>query len=96
MKQLTIYCSEELTHEVSQVLHRNEVEGYMHLPGIYGNKLKAKGSFEKDLAWPANVFIVFPSEEQLTGIVNELQEYVNRCDVEPCLRMVVAPVEQLY
>jgi hypothetical protein len=96
MKQLTIYCSEEMTDEVSQVLRKHDVEGFIHLPQIYGTKRKPKASFGKDLTWQASAFVVFPNGEQLTGIVNQLQEYAARCEVEPCLRMVVAPIEQMY
>ncbi len=96
MKQLTIYCSEELVGKVSQVLHKYEVEGFMHIPGIYGNKLKPRGSYEKDLTWPASAFVVFPEESTLEDILQELQEFADKCDVRPCLRMVVLPVERIY
>lgn len=96
MKQLTIYCSEELTNEVSQVLHKHEVEGFIHMPGIYSNKLKPKGSYEKDLIWQTSAYVTFPGDEQLTDIMNELKEYANQCKIETCLRMVVVPVEQMY
>ncbi|NIV94901.1 hypothetical protein GWN42_19440 [candidate division KSB1 bacterium] len=96
MKQLTIFCSEELTGEVSQVLHKYEVEGFIHMPGLYGNKLKPKGSFEKDLTWQASAFVIFPDETKLSSIIQELSDYANKCEVRPCLRMVVVPVEQMY
>lgn len=96
MKQLTIYCSEELTDEVNHVLHKYEVEGFIHMPGIYGNKLKPRGSYEKDQIWQAAAFTVFPEENKLTSIMNELQGYARKCNIEPCLRMVVLPVEEMY
>jgi len=50
MKQLTIYCTEELIGQVNQILHNAGIEEYIHMPGLYGNKLKTKGSFENLVA----------------------------------------------
>jgi hypothetical protein len=96
MKQLTIYCSSELNETVNRVLHHYELEGFIHMPEIYGNKPRPKGSYEQDLAWQANAFVIFPNDEQLRGITSELIEFANQCRVKPCLRMVVTPIEQLY
>ncbi len=95
MKQLTIYCSEELNDSVSQILHHYEIEGFIHMPGIYGNKLKPRGSFEKDLAWQACAFIVFPEDDQLQSLMAELQQFAQKCGESPCLRMVVVAPEQI-
>jgi hypothetical protein len=96
MKQLTIYCSMELNNKVNQVLHKYEVEGFIHMPGIYGNKLKQKGSYEKDLTWEASAFVVFPEDQKVRHIIQDLQDFADKCEIKPCLRMVVVPVEQMY
>lgn len=96
MKQLTIYCSEELNDTVNKILHNYEIEGFIHMPGIFGEKFKPKDSFGKDLVWQACAFVVFPGEDQIESILNELQEYANRCKDKPCLRMVVTPIDKLY
>ncbi len=88
MKQLTIYCSEELNERITQILHHYELEGFIHMPGIYGNKFKPKGSFTSDLSWQACAFIVFPNESQLQGLVNELREFADKCGESPCMRLV--------
>ena len=95
MKQLTIYCSEELSEQVSQTLHHFDLDGFMHMPGVYGTKLKPKGSFEKDLSWEANAFVVFPGDEQLPGLLAELKEIGSKCGEGLCLRMVVVEAEQI-
>jgi len=96
MKQLTIYCSHELTDEVNRVLHRFEVEGFINMSGLTGNKLKPRGSYEKDLAWSAAAFVVFAEADRLKSITTALKDYADRCEVEPCLRMVVVPIEEIY
>ena len=32
----------------------------------------------------------------LADIVGELTRYIGDCDVEPCLRLLVAPLESVY
>ncbi|MFQ5769715.1 MAG: hypothetical protein ACE5HX_04210 [bacterium] len=94
MKQLTIYCSAELEPDVSQIFHKYEIDGFIHIPGIYGNKLKPRGSLEKDQIWPASGFVLHTDELNIRGIIQDLQNYANKCDIQPCLRMVVTPVEK--
>ncbi len=96
MKQLTIYCSQELLHTVNQVFHKYEVEGFVHIPGIFGNKLKPKDSREQDLTWQAEAFVVFDEGNKLEGIMRDLQDFANKCDVKPCLRMVLLPIEKFF
>ena len=96
MKQLTIYGTEELRGQVNQVLHRVALDDYIHMPGLYGNKLKARGSFEKDLTYPASAFVIYASDDKVTQIVAELKEYANQCSIKPCLRMAVSVPEEVY
>jgi hypothetical protein len=96
MKQLTIYCTEELTGQVNQALHNFQIEEYIHMPGLYGNKLKTKGSFEKDQTYPASAFVVYAAADKIEAVVSELQEYANQCSIKPCLRMAVLATEQIY
>jgi len=96
MKQLTLYCSEELNDRVSQILHHYDLDGYIHNPGLFATTFKPKGSYVKDMAWEAHVYILFLSDEQLQGLLEELKQYINACDIEPCIRIVVTPVELIY
>ena len=96
MKQLTIYCTEELIGQVNQILHNAGIEEYIHMPGLYGNKLKTKGSFEKDQTYPASAFLIYAAAEKVETIVAELKIYANQCSVKPCLRMAVLSPEQVY
>jgi hypothetical protein len=96
MRELTIYCTEELRNQVDQILHRCQVDDYIHMPGLYGNKLKVKGSFEKDLTYPASAFLVYATKEKTEQVVTELKAYANQCSVKPCLRMAVSVPEQVF
>ena len=96
MKQLTIYSSRELTDEVNRVLHDVQVEGFITMSELTGNKLKPRGSYEKDMAWSATAFVVFTEADRVKEITAALRDYADRCEVEPCLRMVVVPIEEIY
>ncbi|MFQ5605945.1 MAG: hypothetical protein ACE5HS_21960 [bacterium] len=94
MKQLTSYCRAELSDSVSRVLHRYNIPEFMHMPEIYGTEFKQQHRFEKDRSWQANVFVLFPDENQFPGIINTLKDFGEKCAVvKPCLQMVVSPVE---
>lgn len=96
MKQLTVYCSEELSEDIQHILHHYDLEGFIHEPGMVATKFKPKGSYGKDMSWQTNIFVVFPEDQQLEGIVGELKHYINACEIEPCLRIIVTSVDLIY
>ena len=96
MKQLTIYCSDELTEQVGRVLRRQHIDSFVHIPSIYGNRTSSQASINKDIVWHAEAFVVFTEGQQLEAIMNELADFANACEANPCLRMVVTPVEKLF
>ena len=95
MKQLTIFCSEELENRVSEVLHKFEIESFIHMPGIFGTRLKPKGSYEKDQTWQATAFVIHTIESKIDKIIQELQKFTSQCEIQPCLRLVVTKVEKI-
>ncbi|RMF68738.1 MAG: hypothetical protein D6743_02965 [Calditrichaeota bacterium] len=96
MKQLTIYCSDELNEAVTQVLRHHDLDGFIHVPELYGNRIRPKGSLEQDVTWTASAFVSFPEKEKLDAVVKELEAFANRCRVKPCLRIVVSPVDYVF
>lgn len=96
MKQLTIYCSTELNESVVQIFRDHEIENYVHVPELYGNALKKRGSYERDQVWKANSFVLFLEESVVDKIISDLKGYIDKCEIQPCLRLVVTPIEQIY
>ncbi len=95
MKQITIYCGEELNEPVTQILHKHEVDSFVHMPELYGTTLKEHGSFQKDLAWQACAYILFIENGKVTNLMADLRELTDHCEVQPCLRVTATPIEQL-
>jgi hypothetical protein len=100
MKQLTILCSDTIADKVSQVLDKNiEKDGYVRLSNGYGVKCKVpvEGAYSgRCLPWEAEVFIMALPESNVSSIVSELRKYAENCEVSPCLRMMVSPLEEVY
>lgn len=96
MKQLTIYCADELNEKVRHILHHYDLEGFIHKPGLFATRFKPEGTYGKDMTWQANAFILFSEEEQIRGITQEIQGLIDASEIEPCLRIVVIPIELIY
>jgi hypothetical protein len=97
MKQLTIYCSRDLENRVVNALDHARLEGFLRIGGASGSKFCDPGEVPRTMDWEATMFLVPGAEEvQIQAVVNELAEYTKSCDTYPCLRIAVAPVEQVY
>ena len=97
MKQLTIFCSADLEHRVLNALERAGVQGFLRLPGGSGCRFKERGEVPRTLSWEALMFTVPDAEaEQVSQVADELEGYAGACEIQPCLRMVISPVERVY
>jgi len=95
IKQLTIFCSSELAEMVTGTLSASGIQGYMHLPGQGTNVVK-KTAFTHDLTWPAEVYIVPAEETALRKIIDHLKNYASKCSIEPCLKLILSPVDEIH
>lgn len=97
MKQLTIFCSSDLADRVVAALDRAGVEGFASLEKATGNKFADAGRFPRTITWEAHVFIVpGATDGQIGQVVGELECLANECEIKPCLRISVVPLEALY
>ncbi len=96
MKQLVIYCSEDLEHRVVSSIDRHGAEGYLAIPNAVGHKFLEPGTLPRSVSFEA-VMIVVPgaSEACVAGILADLQHMAQQCEIQPCLRVSVLDVEQL-
>jgi hypothetical protein len=97
MKQLTIYCSHDLEERVVTALDEAGVEGFVRLGHATANRFRGPGEVPRALTWEATMFLV-PGvpEERADAVVRELSGYAGACDIAPCLRIVVSPVEAMH
>ena len=96
MKQLVIYCSEDLEHQVVSSIDRHGAEGYLAIPNAVGHKFLEPEALPRSVSFEA-VMIVVPgaSEACVAGILKDLQHIAKNCEIQPCLRASVVAVEQL-
>lgn len=95
IKQLTIICSSEIADRVTSALSKEKIQGFAHLNGTGTNVVK-KGPYTHDLTWPADLYIVPGEEAPLRRIVDELKRYAGDCEVQPCLKLILSDVEEMY
>ena len=96
MKQLTIFCSSDLSDTVRDVLVRSGVAGYLKIPHAVGSKPGATGQHGRYPTWDAEMFIASAEAETVDKAVKSLEQHVGKCDVEPCLRIMVSALEAVY
>ena len=96
MKQLTILCSADLSEQVQEALVRAGAEGFLHVPNAVGTKPGAAAEHGRWPHWQAEMFLAPVDEAVLERAVAALREHAARCAVEPCLRILVTPLEAVY
>ena len=97
MKQLTIFCSRDLEDRVVSALDRAKVDAFLRVGEATGNRFRSAGQVPRLMTWEAVLFLVpMISEEGLGAIVDELEAYAGACEIEPCLRIVVSPVDRVH
>jgi hypothetical protein len=97
MKQLTIYCSHDLEEKVVTVLDGAGIEGYVRLGHATANRFQEAGAVPRALTWEVTLFLVPGApDEGVETVLRELSGYANACEISPCLRIVVSPVESVH
>ena len=96
MKQLTIFCSSDLSDTVRDVLVRSGVTGFLKVPHAVGSKPGATWQHGRYPTWDAEMYIAAAETEAVDKAVEGLEQHVGKCDVEPCLRIMVSALEAVY
>ena len=95
MKQLTIFCGRDLEGRVITALDHAGIEGFFKPASSTGNRFLPQGEVPRTMTWDATMFVVPAAEESRVEVVlNELREHADSCEIEPCLRAVVSPVDR--
>jgi len=96
MKQLTILCSADLSATVHEALVRAGAEGFLNVPNASGVKPGAAAPHGRVPRWPAELFLAPVRDEVARKVVTALESYAGKCQVEPCLRIMVSNLEAVY
>jgi len=96
VKQLTILCSTDLSNAVREALVAAGAEGFLQIPGAVGNKPGAAAQHGRYPRWEAEMFLVPAPEEVVRNAVALLRRLSDNCEVEPCLRILVSTLDEVY
>jgi len=96
MKQVTVLCSSDLAGVVQDALVRAGVEGFLHVPGAVGVKPGAAAEHGRYPRFEAEMFVAPAPQEVAESVVAALRSFAGRCEVEPCLRILVSSLEAVY
>jgi hypothetical protein len=96
MKQLTIFCSSDLANTVRDALVRAGLQGFLKVPHAVGSKPAATWQHGRYPTWDAEMFIAPAEEDETDRVVAELKGHAGKCEVEPCLRILITPLDAVY
>ena len=97
MKQLTVFCNRDEEERVVKALDRAGIPRYLRVGDATGHQFLDPGQIPRDMTWEATMLVVpAVSEERMRSAVEELRAYAGKCEIEPCLRIVVSPVDEVY
>lgn len=96
LKQLTILCSSDLSDTVRDVLVRSGVTGFLKVPHAVGSKPGATWQHGRYPTWDAEMFVAAADEPVVRQVVEGLERHAGKCDVQPCLRILVSALEAVY
>ena len=97
MKQLTVFASEDLEDRVVAAFDHAGIDAYMRIGEATGVRFSAPGQLPRTMTWAATLFLVPAAErDSIDRVITELRQYAGTCEIEPCLRMVVAPVDEVH
>ncbi len=96
MRQMTVFCSRDLEPRVVSAFDRAGVEGYLRLSGATGQKFMPPGQVPRTMTWEALALVVPAANDgAVESVVAELRIYAGSCEIQPCLRIVVAPIDEM-
>ena len=97
MKQLSVFCSRDLSGQVVRILAQSGIDGFVELGEATGNRFREPGAVPRTLTWEAVWFLVpGAGDGQVDALAGKLKEMAGDCEAGPCLRVTVSRVEQVY
>jgi hypothetical protein len=97
VKQLTIFCNRDEEERVVTALDHAGIASYLRIGEATGNRFLDPGQIPRAMTWEATMFVVpAVSEDRMSAAVKELRAHARDCEIEPCLRIVVSPVDDVY
>jgi hypothetical protein len=97
VKQLTVFCNRDEEQHVVTALDQAGIPSYLRVGDATGHRFLDPGRVPRDMTWEATMFVVpAASEERIGAAVKGLRSHAGECEVEPCMRIVVSPVDEVY
>jgi hypothetical protein len=96
VKQLTILCSSDLAGLVQDALIRAGAEGFLRVPGAVGVKPGAAAEHGRYPRFEAEMFVTPVPDAAAADVVAALRSLAGRCEIEPCLRILVSNLEAVH
>jgi hypothetical protein len=92
-----IFCNSDEEGRVVSALDQAGIPAFLRVGDATGHRFLDPGQIPRDMTWEATMFIVPAApEDRLELVVAQLRTYIGDCEIEPCMRIVISPVDDVF
>ena len=96
MGLLTIIVSQDMDHEIADMISDANVDCYVKLPGAYGISHRCESTIGDDMPWDATLMMIAGEKADLEKLAGNIQKKMAEKEFKPCLRMMLTPVDRVW
>lgn len=92
-----VFCTSDEEERVVAAFDHAGIPAYLRVGNATGHRFLDRSQIPRDMSWEATLFVVpAVSEKQMSAAAKELRAYKGECEIEPCLRIVISPVDEVF
>ena len=95
LKLLVVMTADIYEEEVRDAF-REGVGGYLEMPHLFGEMGSHRRLGTTDAPGEARLFFNINQRENLQPVIDRLEQFAARCGEEPCLKMMVLSVDEIF
>ena len=96
MELLTIILSQDLEHEIADIVSDADIDCYVKLPDAYGVTHRSESTIGDEMDWDATLMMITGEKADLERLAGKIQKRMAEKEFKPCLRMMLTPVDKVW
>jgi len=96
MELLTIILSQDLEHEIADMVSDADIDCYVKLPDAYGVTHRSESTIGDEMDWDATLMMITGEKADLEQLAGKIQKRMAEKEFKPCVRMMLTPVDKVW
>ncbi|MFC1614746.1 hypothetical protein ACFL5K_05560 [Gemmatimonadota bacterium] len=96
MELLTIIMSQDLEHEIADMVSDAKVDCYVKMTDAYGVSHACEGIIGENMEWDATLMMITGERKNLEELAEKVQKKMSEKEFKPCVRMMLTPVDKVW